>query len=78
MKMLTLIVITKKTWELMGKAKFQWSPIQLRMENKQNIVPLGILSGIAVDIEGVRTTTDFEVIEIMDDKNAYLALLGID
>jgi len=31
-----------------------------------------------VDIEGVRTTTNFEVIEIVDDSNPYLALLGLD
>ena len=27
-------VVKKKTWELMGKMKLQWSPIQLRMENQ--------------------------------------------
>jgi len=31
-----------------------------------------------VDIEGVHTTTGFEVIEIIDDSNPYLALLGLD
>ena len=68
----------KKTWNLMGKPKLQWSPIQLRMVNRQKIVHLGILLGITVDIEGVCTTTNFEVIEIVDDSNSYLALLGID
>ena len=33
---------------------------------------------MTVDIEGVITVVDFEVIEIMDDKNPYLFLLGID
>jgi len=55
-------VLTKKTWKLMGKPKLKWSPIQLRIEIQQNIVPLGRIWGITVDIEGVRTTTDFEVI----------------
>jgi len=32
------------------------------MENQQNIFPLGRLSGVKDDIEGVHTTTDFEVI----------------
>jgi hypothetical protein len=31
-----------------------------------------------VDIDGVRTFTDFEVIEIVDDSFPYPALLGID
>lgn len=47
----------KKTWELMGKLKLQWSPIQLRMENQQKIFPLRRLPGVIVDIEGVFTTT---------------------
>lgn len=31
-----------------------------------------------MDIEGVSTQTNFEVIEIVDDNNPYLALLGIN
>lgn len=31
-----------------------------------------------MDIEGVSTQVDFEVIEIVDDSNPYPALLGID
>ena len=31
-----------------------------------------------MDIDGVRTFADFEVIEIVDDSFPYLALLGID
>lgn len=36
-------VLTKQIWELRGKPKLQWSPIQLRMMNQQKIVPLGRL-----------------------------------
>jgi len=36
------------------------------------------LQGITVDIEGVSSLEDFEVIEIVDDNNPYLVLLGID
>ena len=48
------------------------------MVNQQNIVPLGRLLGITVDIEGVRTTTDFEVIKIVDDSNYYPTFLRLD
>lgn len=68
----------KQTWELMGNTKLQWSPIQLSMENQQNMFHLGRLPGVTKDNEGVRTTTDFEVIEIIVDSNLYPALLGID
>ena len=64
--------------ERMGRPALQWSPIQLRMENQQNIIPVGRLNGVIVDIEGASALADFEVIEIMDDNNPYPTLLGID
>lgn len=48
------------------------------MTNQQKILPMGSLQGITVDIEGASALADFEVIEIVDDNNPYLALLGID
>jgi len=42
------------------------------------IIPMGCLYGLTVEIGGVSYFTDFEVIEIMDDNNPYLAILGID
>jgi hypothetical protein len=71
-------VMTKKTWALMGKPKFIYSPIRLRMDKQQVVNPFGILEHVPVDIDGVRTFTDFKVIEIVDDNCPYLALLGID
>jgi hypothetical protein len=46
-------VLPKKTWEMMGKPKLAWSPIQLRLENQYKIVPIGRLTGIPVNIDGV-------------------------
>ena len=71
-------VLPKQTWERMGRPALQWSPIQLRMANQQKVIPLGRLSGITMDIKGVHNTTDFEVIEIVDDSNPYHALLVLD
>lgn len=62
----------------MGKLKLQWSTIQLKMVNRQKILPLGRLSDFIVGIDGVRTTTDIEIIEIVDDRNPYTLLLGLD
>ena len=36
------------------------------------------MSQVLVDIEGLHTFTDFEVINIVDDMNPYPVLLGID
>ena len=71
-------VLTKQTWEHMGKPTLAWSPIQLRLANQQKIVPLGRFLDLQIDIDGVSTFTEFEVIEIIDDSNPYSALLGIE
>lgn len=62
----------------MGEPKLEWSTIQLRMENQQKIIPLGRRPKVMVDIAGVRVLADFEVIEIVEDAEPYLALLKLD
>ena len=42
------------------------------------MLPIGILSHVPVDIEGLRTYANFEVIKIIDDTNPYPILLWID
>ena len=71
-------VLPKQTWQRMGEPKLEWSTIQLCMANQKNIIPLGRLSKIVVDIAGVKAQVDFEVIEIVEDANPYPALLGLD
>ena len=66
--------LLKKTWETMGRPMLPWSLIHLMMANQQKIIPMGRLQGVTVDIEGASTLADFEVIEIIDDSNPYLAL----
>jgi hypothetical protein len=73
-----LNVMTKQTWELMGKPKMIYSPIRLRMANQQAVIPFGRLEHVLMDIDRVRTFADFELIEIVDDSCPYPALLGID
>ena len=62
----------------MGKPKLWYSPIQLILENKQRVCPMGRLSNVPVDIDGVRSLADFKVIEIFDDSNPFPKLVGID
>jgi hypothetical protein len=62
----------------MGKPKLVYSPIQLRMANQYCIFPVGRLEDVEVDLARVKTYIDFEVINIMDEKDPYLSLLGID
>ena len=71
-------VMTKQTWEIMEKPKLAFSSIQLRLANQQRVIPIGQLSSVLVDLNGVRSLAVFEVIEIIDDSTPYPALLGID
>jgi hypothetical protein len=47
------------------------------MANQYCIFPIGRLENVEIDVAGVKTVADFEVIEIMGDKDPYPALLGI-
>jgi hypothetical protein len=46
------------------------------MDNQQAVSPFGQLEHVPVDIDGVRTFSYFEVIEIVDDSFPYPALVG--
>jgi hypothetical protein len=48
------------------------------MANQQVASPFGRLEHVLVDVDGVRTFAEFEVIEIVDDSCPYPELLGID
>ena len=39
--------------------------------------PVGRISNLVVDIEGMKTHVDFDVIEVVEDGGSYPALLGI-
>ena len=50
----------------------------MRLSNQAKVLPIGQLSNVTVDVEGLRTYANFEVINIVDDTNPYPSLLGID
>jgi len=68
----------KRTWELMEKPKLVWSHIALKMANQQKIIPFGRHEPVWIDIEGVRRTATFELIEIVYDSIPYPTLLGLE
>jgi hypothetical protein len=71
-------ILLNNSSKLMGKPNLVSSPIQVWLENKYKIYPIGQLEKAKVNIEGVKTKDDFEVIEIMNDFDPYPTLLGID
>ena len=48
------------------------------MVKQQKIIPMERLQGITVDIEGASALENFEAVDIVDDRNPYPMILGID
>jgi hypothetical protein len=71
-------VLPKKTWQCMGEPTLGYSNVQLKLANQHRILPIERLKGVTVDIDGVLTKEDFEVIKILDGTTLYLALLSLD
>ena len=70
-------ILTRNTWESMNKLQLNWSLIQIRLANRSKVLPIGRMTQVPIEVEGLRTYTDFEVINNVDDTNPYPALLGI-
>lgn len=62
----------------MGNQQLKYSPIQIRMENQYCGLPIGRSNNVEFDVAGVKMHIEFEVIDIMGDKDPYAMLLGID
>jgi hypothetical protein len=71
-------VLPKNTWQCMGEVTLGYSPVQLKLENQHKVLPIRRLKGVTIDLDGVRTKVDFEVIEIVDDTTPYPTLLDLD
>jgi hypothetical protein len=48
------------------------------LSNQHRVLPIGRLKGVTVDLYGVCTKEDFEVIEIVDATTPYPTFLGVN
>lgn len=71
-------VIPKASWEVLGRPKLVYSPIQLRMANQYCIFLVGFLKDVGVNVVDVKNVTDFGVINIIGEKDPYPTILGVD
>ena len=63
-------MLTRQTWKSMGKPCLDWSPIQLQLSNQEKVLPIGWLSNVTMDVEGLHTYANIEVINIVGDTNS--------
>ena len=61
----------------MGEPKLVWSPVQMRLDNQAKVQPIIHVSNLVIDVEGMRTCIDFDVIKAVDGGGSYPMLLGI-
>jgi hypothetical protein len=71
-------VLPKKAWHCMGEPTLGYSPVQLKLENKHKLLPIGRLKGVTIYLDGVHTMEYFEVKNIVDGTTPYPTLLGLD
>jgi hypothetical protein len=64
-------VLPNKTWQCMGDPTLGYSHVQLKLAKQHRVLPIGRLKGVIVDLDGVCTKENFEVIEIVDDTKPY-------
>jgi hypothetical protein len=62
----------------MGDPTLGYSHVHMKLANQHKVLPIGRLNGVTVDLYGVRTKYDFEVIEIVDGTTPYPTFLGLD
>ena len=51
--------------------------MQLRLANQVKLQPIGWVSNLVIDVEGMKTRANFDVIEVVNGEGSYPALLGI-
>ena len=51
--------------------------MKLRLANQAKVQPIGWVSNLVIDVEGMRNRADFDVIEVVNGEGAYPALLGV-
>jgi hypothetical protein len=71
-------VLPKQSWEMMGEPELVWSPIHLMLANQHEIVPIGRLKGVLMNIDGVHIMANFDFIEIVDESQPYPSLMGLE
>ena len=61
----------------MGIPTMSWSSVLLRLANQARVTSIGRVPHLAVEVEGMKTYVDFDVIEVVDGGGSYPTLLGI-
>jgi hypothetical protein len=70
--------VTQEDMEMYGRAHIRIFTCSVEASNQHRVLPIGRLKGVTVDLDGVHTKEDFEVIEIVYGTTPYPTFLGLD
>ena len=51
--------------------------MQLQLGNQEKVQPIGRVSNLDIDVEGMRIHANFDIIEVVNGEFSYLSLLGV-
>ena len=49
----------------MGNTTLGWSPVKLQLTNQEKVHPIGHVSNLVINIEGMKTHVYFDLIEVV-------------
>ena len=69
-------ILTKDTWEKLGRPQLVKSDYYLKLVDQGLIEPLGLCRNVETTIMGISTRTDFKVIEPREGRKSYPSLVS--
>ena len=61
----------------MGGVTLGCSLMQLLLANQVKVQPIGRVLNLVIDVEGMKTYVDFDVVEVVEGGSSYPTLMGI-
>ena len=69
-------IMTRDTWEQMGRPRLYESGIYLKLAKQALIEPIRVYKNVDTTIKGILTKVDFEIINPKEGSNSFPALVG--
>ena len=70
-------ILKRQTWKDMGSPMLSWCLVQLWLANHARVTPIDWVPHLAVEVQGMKTYVDFDVIEVVDGGGSYPMFPGI-
>ena len=69
-------IMTRDTWEQLGRPQLNESGIYLKLADQGLIEPIGVWRNVDTTIKGISTKIEFKIIDPKEGSRSFLALVG--